>query len=400
MQVQIARPGLNNVYGYDPVTFKFDSNLTHTRWETFQQQKPVNQIGFWAVGILGLASGPFVVQLRGLNGSLGLPWMYQNHAMLYCIVIWHIVLLFEFRRGFAEKCVRYWFPSADARRTITTMRTVCIHFLVLLHPFTHLAFLLRSYEVCSPAAAASAFSVVFCNGTQGELPADGYFFMIGLAVVHQWVYPVPWAFTVFNYVVGLLWTLLAVRYQRAHHIAHLTVQQQNAHVFFVLCYLAVSFLPYNLQVVAINEFVAHDRAVNFPQPSSTSTSSSATPTHVTHTHVTDPSQNSAPLAVLSWHSTRSHASHGSDGHAGGARSRHSSFSRGSDDDQPLDPASTRPGAPDDTFSTVSSLTLQTASKRRPRAASRAILIERALSDDDDDGGDAIPSYSIANTVAY
>ena len=127
-------------------------------------KSPLQPLAFWALGVLFYCTVTLVVQWRGLNGSLGWVWQAQHVAVVLCFILWHLVAVCEYRRGWVEAALRAVF-GADvdicALASLVRVWVVILHFFS--HPFTHLAVVMRSMKECSSTDALSTIDIIYCN---------------------------------------------------------------------------------------------------------------------------------------------------------------------------------------------------------------------------------------------
>lgn len=154
-------------YGYDPVTFQFDSEAVRLRWAAFRQNSPLQPLAFWALGVLFYAIVGLIVQWRGLNGSLGLVWQVQHATSLVGgFFLWKLIALCEYRRGWVEAAFRAVVGSdVDIRMLVIRfrLRLICMH--VVANQICQLAMVMRSMKQCSPTDALSNWDIIYCNSS-------------------------------------------------------------------------------------------------------------------------------------------------------------------------------------------------------------------------------------------
>jgi hypothetical protein len=160
------RAVVDGIYGYDPVTFQFDHESVQHRWTEFRRNAPLQPLGFWAVLVLFYIVVGFIVQWRGLNGSMGWVWQVQHIAVLGGGVLWKLVAVCEYRRGWVETACRAVVGAdTDIRLLVSRVRVALIYAHVLVAQVAQCAAVLRHRTQCTEADMKNIFDIMYCNSS-------------------------------------------------------------------------------------------------------------------------------------------------------------------------------------------------------------------------------------------
>ena len=160
----------SNLYGYDLVSYTFDDEVVQERYVAFRHRHKVQAFAFFFVGVLGWLTGCLVAQWRGLNGSMGTLWAFQHWMIVLGVLLWHVVAVIEYCRGWVEAPLRFLFPTANvgAMVRVWRVRAICAHTIV--HIFTHLAVLGRHMKQCSPEEVMNTYDIIYCSSSTMYVP--------------------------------------------------------------------------------------------------------------------------------------------------------------------------------------------------------------------------------------
>ena len=209
----------NDRYGYNPLFFHFNDDLIQQRYTKYRLQQKLNIFAFWFIGIFYLATSWIVTQWRGINGSLGFLWMCQSIACIVCVFVFYpLCIIIEFRRRWIDCLCEIFSPTANIRQIVTSLRVSIFSAFVVIHAFTHLALVGRSYKLCSTADMQSTFDLCYCNSSMTEIPYENFFSMIVLNILYHYIFLhlLPWGIPVSSYVIGMIWTLMTIAHKRIH----------------------------------------------------------------------------------------------------------------------------------------------------------------------------------------
>ena len=165
-----SSPDTNNRYGYDPVSYIFDDDAVQERYVAFRHRHKVQTFAFCFIGVIIWLFLSLAVQWRGLNGSMGTLWAFQHWMIVLGVLLWHMVAVVEYRRGWVEAPLRNLFPTADITALVRVwrVRVICAHTIV--HIFTHVAVLGRHMKQCSPEEVMSTSDLIYCSSSTMYVP--------------------------------------------------------------------------------------------------------------------------------------------------------------------------------------------------------------------------------------
>ena len=289
----------NDKYGYNPYLFHFNNELIQQRYTKYRCQQKFNAFGFFMIGLFYLGTAGIVTQWRAINGSIGLLWMIQGLSCLICVVICYpLIFIIEYRRRWIDRFCEIFYPTANIRQLVSSLRMKTIYAHVILHAITHLALVGRSYKLCSTADMQSTFDIVYCNGSETDIPNENFFSMIVLCIIYHYIYLhlLPWAIPASTFVIGMIFTIMTIAHKRIHmetlgksinrmlemvrckasmlftqhnpssnpnlilNPLGLTLQQKNFHVLLLFVQLATLTAHFQMQNYAVNSFITQDRA--------------------------------------------------------------------------------------------------------------------------------------------
>ena len=161
---------ISHLYGYDPVSYIFNDKAVQERYVAFRHRHAIQAFAFFFVGTIIWLFMSLAVQWRGLNGSMGTLWACQQWALVLGVLLWHMVAVIEYRRGWIEAPLRYLFPTSDVGALVRVwrVRVICAHTIV--HIFTHVSVLGRHMKQCSAEEVMNTSDLIYCSSSTMYVP--------------------------------------------------------------------------------------------------------------------------------------------------------------------------------------------------------------------------------------